>query len=197
MKHTKEKEYNWSFNRVNSKGEIIFNHNTNETVDDVSKFLDSHDIKYELTSGAGSTMFWIYFEDTKYAYFSTSGRWAPWKRSGYPTKHYTSKGIEDFYTRFLLTSPTFEVESETKESIINFLDEEQIEYKINKDVVTVITKIIPRKDGKGNRRRYSFEYVIGKGTWRSIRVDGGYSKYYQSSNIEKFIENIFRPNEVV
>lgn len=102
MRHIKEKEYNWSFNRINSKGEVLFSHSTDETVEDVIIFLRSKDIEYQLTKGAGSTMFWVYFNDQKYCYFSTTGRWAPWKKGGYPDKHYTSKSIEDFYTRFLL-----------------------------------------------------------------------------------------------
>ena len=138
MKHIKEKEYNWGFNRVNSKGEVLFSHSTDETVEDVIIFLRSKDIKYKLTRGAGSTMFWVYFNDTTYAYFSTTGRWAPWNKGGYPDKHYTSKGIEDFYTRFLLAEkPTFKSETETKKEIKKILDDEQIEYKIKKDTVTL------------------------------------------------------------
>jgi hypothetical protein len=196
VKHTKEQEYNWSFNRVNSKGEVLFSHSTNETVDDVSEYLDSKNINHELTQGAGSTMFWIYFNDNKYAYFSTSGRWAPWNKGGYPSKHFTSKGIEDFCNRFLFSKPNFKVYTETEESVIKFLEEEQIEYKIENKVVKVITKLIPRKDGRGNRKRYAFEYIIGKGTWRGMRSDNTYGEtYYQSSGIENFIEKFFRRKE--
>ena len=60
-------------------------------------------------------MFWVYFNYQKYCYFSTTGRWAPWNEDGYPDRHYKSKGIEDFYTRFLLADkPTFKNETETK-----------------------------------------------------------------------------------
>ena len=197
MKHIKEKEYNWSFNRKNSKGEVLFSHSTDETVEDVIIFLRSKDIEYKLTRGAGSTMFWVYFNDITYAYFSTTGRWAPWNKGGYPDKHYTSKGIEDFYTRFLLADkPTFKSETETKKEIKKILEDEQIEYKIKKDTVTLTTKAIPRKDGRGNRRRYTYDYIIGTGKWRSMYVDGSYNEtYYQASSIENFIKKIFKPQE--
>tara|TARA_R110002051_G_scaffold320166_1_gene405123 strand:+ start:365 stop:967 length:603 start_codon:yes stop_codon:yes gene_type:complete len=197
VRHIKEQEYNWSFNRVNSKGEVLFSHSTDETVEDVIIFLRSKDIEYKLTRGAGSTMFWVYFNDTKYAYFSTTGRWAPWNKGSYPDKHYTSKGIEDFYTRFLLADkPTFKSETETKKEVKKILDVEQIEYKVKKDTVTLTTKAIPRKDGRGNRRRYTYDYIIGTGKWRSMYVDGSYNEtYYQASSIENFIKKIFRPQE--
>jgi hypothetical protein len=142
-------------------------------------------------------MFWVYFNDTKYAYFSTTGRWAPWNKGSYPDKHYTSKGIEDFYTRFLLADkPTFKSETETKKEVKKILDVEQIEYKVKKDTVTLTTKAIPRKDGRGNRRRYTYDYIIGTGKWRSMYVDGSYNEtYYQASSIENFIKKIFRPQE--
>ena len=198
IKETKEKEYKWRFNRVNSKGELRFSHITDETVGDVIKFLDNKAIDYDLTAGAGSTMFWVYFNDTKYAYFSTTGRWAPWNKGGYPDKHYTAKGIEDFYTRFLSPKPTFKSETETKKGVKKVLEDEQIEYKIKKDTVTLTTKAIPRKDGKGNRRRYTYDYIIGTGKWRSLYVTGEYSNtYYQASSIESFITKFFRPKEAL
>jgi len=197
VKHIKEKEYNWSFNRVNSKGEVLFSHSTDETVDDVIDFLINKNIEYTLTAGAGWTMFWVYFNDQKYCYYSTTGRWAPWNKGGYPEKHYTSKGIEDFYNRFLLADkPTFKSETETKKEIKKILDDEQIEYKIKKDTVTLTTKAILRKDGRGYRRRYTYDYIIGTGKWRSMYVDGSYNEtYYQASSIENFIKKIFRPQE--
>lgn len=197
MTHTNEKEYNWSFDRRNSQGEALFKHRTDETVDDVIDFLKSKDIEYKLTAGAGWTMFWVYFNYQKYCYFSTTGRWAPWKEGTYPDRHYKSKGIEDFYTRFLLADkPTFKNETETKEEIKKILEDEQIEYKIKKDTVTLTTKAIPRKDGRGNRRRYTYDYIIGTGKWRSMNVDGSYSEtYYQASSIENFLTKFFKPKE--
>ncbi len=89
-----------------------------------------------------------------------------------------------------------EEEKEPKVDFQKFLEEEQIEYKIENKVVTVITKLIPRKDGRGNRKRYAFEYIIGKGTWRGMRSDNTYGEtYYQSSGIDNFIEKFFRRKE--
>lgn len=195
-KEVQEQEYDWRFNRVNSKGEILFSHITNETVNTVRNFLESKNIKHSLTAGAGSTMFRIEFNGQFYSYYTTTGRWAPYARRGFPSKHYTSKGIEDFYNRFLLTEPKFKIEDETKASVKNFLEEKGIEFKIKKDVVTLTTKIIPRKDGRGNKRRYTYEYIIGKGKWRGMRIDESYpDSYYQAGHIESFIEKFFIPQE--
>tara|TARA_R110000744_G_scaffold121331_1_gene225941 strand:- start:374 stop:982 length:609 start_codon:yes stop_codon:yes gene_type:complete len=196
IKETKEKEYKWRFNRVNSKGELRFSHITDETVEDVIKFLDNKAIDYDLTAGAGSTMFWVYFNYKKYCYFSTTGSWAPWNEGGYPSRHFRSKGIEDFYTRFLSSKPTFKSETETKKGVKKVLEDEQIEYKIKKDTVTLTTKAVPRKDGRGDRRRYTYDYIIGTGKWRSMKANGSYNEtYYQASSIENFIIKFFRPAE--
>jgi len=190
------KEYDWKFNKVNSKGEVIFKHDTNETVEQVSKFLEDKNIKHELTEGAGSTMFWVYFNGTKYSYYSTTGRWSPIKKNKYPVKHYSSKNIKDFINRFLLTEEKFKPVEEKIENVETILKDNKIEYKIKKDTVTLTTKPVPRKDGKGNKRRYSFEYIIGNGKWRSIYVDGTPSeKFYQASNIKNFIIKYFKPQE--
>ena len=193
MKHIKEKEYKWSFNRVNSKEEILFSHSTNETTDGVSNYLDSKNIKHELTAGAGSTMFWIYFNDYKYAYFSTSGRWAPWNKGGYPDKHYRSKGIEDFYTRFLLPKQEFTLE-ETIESVEKILNKNEIDFVRKGNTVILTTKLVPRKDGKGNRKQYAYSYTIGTGRWKPIREDkeGMYKDVeYKSGGIEWFLKKHF------
>jgi len=99
VKHTEE--YKWSYDRTNSKGEKHFRHDTDETLEDVLEFLQTSNIKYEVKEGAH--MLWVYHEDRKYAYYYTTGRWAPYKKylGGYPKKHYHSKGIEDFITRFI------------------------------------------------------------------------------------------------
>ena len=46
----------------------------------------------------------IFYNDNMYSYYYTTGRWAKYmpRNRGYPKKHYRSKGIEDFYNRFLL-----------------------------------------------------------------------------------------------
>ena len=46
-KEVQEQEYNWRFNRVNSKGEILFSHITNETVNTVRNFLESKNITFK------------------------------------------------------------------------------------------------------------------------------------------------------
>ncbi len=96
MKHIKE--YNWKFDRVNSKGKVIFKHSTKESLDDVKKFLDRKDIYFEETK---AQMLRIYFNDKMYAYYYTTGRWSTYNPTGYPKKHYYSKNIKDFFTRFL------------------------------------------------------------------------------------------------
>lgn len=192
MKHTKEKEYKWRYSRTNSKGKVIFKHDTDETMEDASNFLKEKGIKYE--EKKEGSMMWIDYKHKLYSYYPTTGRWAPYNKGCYPDKHYTSKGIEDFYTRFLVADkPTFKGDTETKEEVKKILDDEQIEYKIKKDTVTLTTKAKPRKDGKGNKRRYTFDYIIGTCKWR---MHGSYNEtYYQASSIEAFIKKIFKPQE--
>jgi len=190
------KEYDWKFDRINSQGEVIFKHETNETVEQVIKFLKDKNVKYELTEGAGSTMFWIYCNATKYSYYSTTGRWSPIKKNKYPTKHYSSKNIKDFYERFLLTKNEFKPTKEKVEDVETILKNNKIEYKLKKNIVTLTTVAVPRKDGKGNRRRYSYEYIVGKGKWRNINSDGTPNKkFYHASSIENFINKYFRTQE--
>ena len=188
------KEYNWSFHRVNSNNERIFRHDTNENIDYVIAFLDKKKIRYDIRDGA--TMLWIYYRDQQYSYYYTTGRWAPFsKKTKYPRKHYYSKGIEDFYTRFLTakTDPnTFKCMSETVEDVTKVLDYANVEYTVDDNVATLISKIIPRADGKGNRKRYSYKYIIGTGKWTNINSDGTCGKkYYQTSSIESFLTKYF------
>ena len=100
MKHIEETKYNWKYDRTNSKGETILKHNTNQTLEQVGNFLEDKGIKYEVR---GKTkMLWVYTHDTKFCYYFTTGRWTPYVYGRFPKKHYRSKGIKDFYTRFLL-----------------------------------------------------------------------------------------------
>ena len=95
-----DEEYKWSYNRTNSKGEKKFKHTTNQTIEEVTNYLDSKNIEYNLR--LGGSMLWIYNSYGRaYAYYYTTGRWAKHKPSGYPDKHYSSKGIVDFVDRFL------------------------------------------------------------------------------------------------
>ena len=86
----------WKYVRTNSKGEKIFRRDTNETLEDVEKYLDSKGISYE-SKPSGSMMYIEIREDRHFAYYPTTGRWSvyPFRR-----KHYRSNGIEDFLTRF-------------------------------------------------------------------------------------------------
>ena len=102
----KKSEYYYS--RTNSKGDVILKRDTNEDVEFVEVYLQSIDVEYEVKSGA--RMMWIYiphkdkpeWTPKKYAYYYTTGRWNVYTRGSYPKKHYRSKGIEDFITRFAM-----------------------------------------------------------------------------------------------
>ena len=97
----------YRFDRVNSKGKVIFRRDTNETLEDVEKYLKSKGIKYEVKKGA--SMLWIK-KDKLYAYYYTTGRWHPYVENSYPKKHYRSNGIDDFITRFTKDSKNREDE---------------------------------------------------------------------------------------
>ena len=43
MKHIEEKEYNWTYDRTNSKGKVIYRHDTNQTLEQVITFLETKD----------------------------------------------------------------------------------------------------------------------------------------------------------
>ena len=179
------KEYDWKYKRTNSEGDIIFRHETDQTVKDVCTFLDKHNIKYEKKLGA--SMFWIYFEGRQYAYYYTTGRWHNFVKESYPNKHYHSKGIKDFYNRFLLRNANEEyVVDETIEDVKNILNKYKINYKIKKNIVTLISKPVPRKDGKGNLKTFIYEYHIGKGRWKQIRDNYSNNTLYKTKGIKKF-----------
>ena len=98
MKHTEE--YKWVFDRVNSRGKVIFKHYTKESLEDVTEYLDNEGIDYDICKGA--TMLRVYYNDTAYQYFFTTGKWAAYiSGRQLPKIHYSSKGVKDFVTRFL------------------------------------------------------------------------------------------------
>lgn len=98
MKHTEK--YTWQFNRVNSKGKVIFKHLTKESLEDVKDFLDKEGVDYDDCSGA--TMLRVYHNGNAYQYFYTTGRWAMYNYArNLPKKHYHSTGVKDFLTRYL------------------------------------------------------------------------------------------------
>jgi len=86
------------FDRVNSKGEVVFRRNTNETLEEVEEYLNFMDILYVVRSGA--KMLWIKTDRGVYSYYYTTGRWNVYLPTGYPHKHYKSNGISDFIQRF-------------------------------------------------------------------------------------------------
>jgi hypothetical protein len=86
------------FDRVNSKGEVVFRRNTNETLEEVEDYLKFMDIEYEVKGSA--YMLWIRTNRGCYSYYYTTGRWSPYVTNGYPKKHYKSNGISDFIQRF-------------------------------------------------------------------------------------------------
>jgi hypothetical protein len=98
-KDGKEYEPNgYVFDRVNSKGEVLFRRDTKETLEEVENYLELKGIEYEVRSGA--RMLWIRTNRGLYSYYYTTGRWSPFVEKGYPRKHYKSNGIIDFITRF-------------------------------------------------------------------------------------------------
>jgi len=184
------KEYDWRFDRVNSKGEIVWRSNTYEDLEYVTDYLNKKYIKYEVKEKAH--MLKIKYKKIFYAYYYTTGRWSPYVENNFPEKHYHSKGIEDFVNRFLFSKLKFEPLEEKIEDVEKLLKYNNIKYKIEKDTVNLTTKTIPRKDGRGNRRTYSYEYILGKGKWRNINSDGTPNeKFYQARNIEHFLTKFF------
>jgi hypothetical protein len=109
MTRIKEKEHKqseWHYDRTNSKGEVKLRRNTNEELVDVMKYLDDNHITYAYRENA--YMFWIY-EDQTYQYFYTTGKWGvPRYGNKFPSKHYHSRDIKDFITRFVNKEKTNE-----------------------------------------------------------------------------------------
>ena len=97
---TKEKLMSeYTYVRTNSKGDKIFRRDTNESLEAAVEYLEGKGLEYEVREGA--QMLWIYASNNQaYSYYYTTGRWAPFHKGGYPKKHYMSKGINDFVTRF-------------------------------------------------------------------------------------------------
>jgi len=95
-----KKEYEWKFHKKNSKGEVVFRHETGQTLKDVVKFFKEKEI--DIVVREGGNMVWVYFRGQKYSYYYTTGRWSPFLEGKYPNKHFHSKGVKDFHDRFLL-----------------------------------------------------------------------------------------------
>lgn len=185
MTHTKEKDYNWSYARTNSKGEVIFRHDTEEDFEFVINFLKEKNIDYEVKIYAN--MLWIHYNDKTYSYYPTTGRWGT--RNNHYLKHYHSKGIEDFYTRFLIPVKDYTV-NEDIESVEKVLHKNEIDFIRKGKTFLLTTKLVPRQDGKGNRKQYSYYYKIG-GKWRRIKEGVDKDKFYNSGGIELFLKKHF------
>lgn len=75
---------------------------THESAEFVADMLNEREIPFEFKPGAH--MFRVYNPKTHqwYQYFYTTGKWGVYYYSKRPEKHYHSKGVEDFITRYLL-----------------------------------------------------------------------------------------------
>jgi len=185
MKPTKKEEYNWSYSKTNSKGEAVFRHDTEEDFNFVTDFLDKKNIEYE--NKLTSTMLWIYYNNKTYSYYPTTGRWGT--RANHYLKHYHSKGIEDFYTRFLIPVKNYSV-NESIESVEKVLHKNEIDYVKKNKTLILTTKLIPRQDGRGNRKQYSYHYEVG-GQWRPIKKGVDKKRFFNSGGIELFLKKYF------
>jgi|14BtaG_2_1085337.scaffolds.fasta_scaffold01868_13 hypoxanthine phosphoribosyltransferase len=90
----------YTYVSTNSKGDKVFRRDTDESLEFVVEYLEGKGLEYEVREGA--KMLWIYASNNQtYSYYYTTGRWAPYCKRGYPKKHYMSKGINDFITRYV------------------------------------------------------------------------------------------------
>jgi hypothetical protein len=88
-------EYSWKYTGQGSSG-AKFKHTTAQTKEEVIAILDECGIMYSPRDEA--TMLVLYGENKKFYYYYTTGRWST-EGKGHK-KHYYSKGINDFLTRF-------------------------------------------------------------------------------------------------
>lgn len=87
----------YKYARTNSKGEVVLRRDTEEDFSFVVSYLKEKDIPYEYRDGAHMFIL-TNSADVRYVYYWTTGRWSIKKRT--IDKHYSSKGIDDFVTRF-------------------------------------------------------------------------------------------------
>ena len=162
MKHTEE--YKWSYSRTNSKGEIKFRHDTNETFEDVIEYLEERNIEYEVKEGA--YMLWVHHENRKYAYYYTTGKWAAYSKIGRPKLHYSSKGIKDFLERFVLPvreTPDFN--------------------KMRQDVDDMILDDIKQAGPSGTTQRKIKEKYEDLSNWNIHAIAGSFSRLAANGDI--------------
>ena len=94
---TEVKSEGWVYDGKTSKGESKFRRPTNQTLEHVTKYLDSKELAYFVHEQ--QALIFIYKEPNptdryspRYAYYYTTGKWGNDKRK----KHYHSNGIEHF-----------------------------------------------------------------------------------------------------
>lgn len=88
----------YQYYKTNSKGEAVFRRNTNQNLEEVKKYLNEHDIRYE--NRLEATALKIYNKkEHHYIYYWTTGRWKPYDRKKAP--HYRSNSVQDFVKKYL------------------------------------------------------------------------------------------------
>lgn len=92
------------YDRTNSKGEVKLRRETNQTLEEAVSYLEGKDIEFEVIKAA--RLIKLLHLGVFYQYFYTTGRWGVYRGGRFPSKHYMSKGVEDFYIRFLETKET-------------------------------------------------------------------------------------------
>ena len=173
QKHTDEK-YNWVYDGNDGEGASFFKHNTAQSAEYAMDYLDSKGIEYELKEGG--SMLWVYKKNKAYAYYYTTGRWAPYSSGGYPSKHFQSKGIADFVNRFLnVERPEIK---ETLDSVSSFLNTQDIKF---------VQADNPNELYVYNRTDRKYKYVIGEGLWTPYSKEDEPQTTYKSGGIEHFV----------
>jgi len=113
-------ESNWVYVGYGKKTGPKFRRYTGETLEYIKDYLNNLGVPFRVENN-GNLLF-IYKESEpegrfspRYSYYPTTGRWGKDNRS----KHYHSKGIEDFMTNY------YETLEESEEVLRKFKDDEQ------------------------------------------------------------------------
>jgi len=181
QKHTDE--YNWSYARTNSKGEVILKHDTGEDLDDVLKYLDSLE-GVVVDHKPKAHMLFVEYCGKRYSYYYTTGRWASRKKTGYPTKHYHAKNIKHFMTTYVLPlkeqlkSNMVKVASETYEDLTELLKD--IDH-IKEDNILILN----------SQKSNKYKYYLGTGKWSVVYKNNSESIQYQSAGFKYFLSKYF------
>ena len=162
MEHTTK--YAWSYSRTNSKGEAKFRHTTNESVEDVIAYLEEQGIDFKYMERG--SMLWIYCEKGVYAYYYTTGRWAP-KTRGLPTKHYVATGIKDFLERFMLAEANDKPDFE----------------KLKTDIYDMILKDIKEAGAEGTIQKKINDKYEDLTEWQKDVIRGSFARLKENGSI--------------